>query len=153
MAGAGAGFLGQNAAAKANQQAAGIAYGANSNEIQQRYAQIDQQQSANTVNADIARAQAQGKVSASASSFGGDAQTSARASNAASFSVGQQLGVEDTNSENARVAAGNDQTSAFIQEQSQINKVQPGNPLALGISLAGDAASGAADYSKLGGKF
>lgn len=147
------GYLGQSAAYGANKTAAGLTYAANQNDLATRAGQIDQQQSANTVEAAIARASAEGKVSASASSFGGDASTTARAANAASFSVGQQLGNEDINSENQRIGVAQDQTNDFIARQSQINKVAAPSAASLGVGLAGVAATGASTYAKLGGQF
>ena len=41
----------------------------------------------------------------------------------------------------------------WINRQSQINSVMPGNPLALGVELIGSGAKGAADYAKMGGRF
>lgn len=152
-AGAIAGFIGQGQASASNTTAANLSYAANQNVLGQRSVQIDQEQSQNTLNAAIARASAEGKVSASASSFGGDASTTTRQVNAADFSVGKQIGVEDINSQNQRLQVANDQTSDFYARQSQINKVPPPSPLSLGLSIAGDAAEGAANYSKLGGKF
>lgn len=153
MASAGMAYIGQNQQAAANQQAANVAYAQNENSAQQRYTQIGQEQSENTVNAAIARAKAQGGVSASASSFGFGEDTTGRLSQAADFASGRQLSLMDVNSENQRVATGDQEQANWLNRQSQINSVMPGNPLALGVNLAGDAAKGAADYSKMGGRY
>jgi hypothetical protein len=147
------GFVGQGQAAAANARSANYAYAGTYDTEQQREAQIDQQQAGNTVQAAIDRTVAEGRVSASASSFGGDRQTAIGEVNSVANQNERALGTENINSENQRTQVATDLTGAELERQSQINRVQPESPLALGVGLAGDAAQGAATYSKLGGRF
>lgn len=147
------GFAGQNQAAQANKTAANLAYANTGNQVAVRGAQIDQQQSENTVQAMIDRVTAQGRISASASSMGGDAATTARTENAADFASGRSLSLEDVNSQNQRIGNAQTMTNAFYTRQSQENQVLPGNPLSLALGLAKAGLGGASAFGKLGGQF
>lgn len=153
VGGAVLGYLGQNAAASANREAANISYAQNENAASQRYTQIGQEQSENTINAAIARARAEGSISASASSMGSDASTTGRQVQAADFATGMQLGRMDINSENQRIATADQEQVNWLNRQSQINSVAPQSPLVLGVHLAANAAQAAADYAKMGGRY
>lgn len=148
-----ASFVGQGQKYGQNEIAANLAYASNQNVDAQKATQVDQQQSQNTLEAAIARAKGLGRVSASASSMGADAASTAADVQGVDFSVGRQLGVENINASNSRLQIANDETGNWFRKQSQINSVEQASPAALGIGLAGDALSGATTYAKLGGRF
>lgn len=147
------GFLGQNAAAAANERSANLAYAQASNEAGQEAVQVDQRQSENTVNAIIQSVAQRGKISASASSLGSGGETVAAESNAADFEAGRWLSVQDQNSTNQRLQITNQLKGADLQRRGQIMSVQPASPLSLVMGLAGAALKGANAYAGFGGRF
>lgn len=146
------GFMGQNQAAHANEQAAQFGYSQTQNQLGEREAQIDQQQAENTVQAEIARRSAEGRISASAAAGGLDAATTGREANAADFAAGRGLSILDINSENQRLGVANDQTASFYRRQSQINQVLPQSPLTLALNLAKAGVQGYGAYMGAGGQ-
>lgn len=147
------GFLGQNAAAKANTTAANLSYAQSENQIGERATQIDQQQSENLVQAEIDRAAAGGRINAAAAAGGSDAATTTRGEDTASLQAGRGLSIEDINSQNQRLGLVNDQAKAFYARQSQENEVLPQSPLQLGLGLTKAALGGASAFGSSGGLF
>ena len=147
------GFVGQNQAAAANKKAANLSYANTENQLTQKASQVDAQQSENTVQAAISRITSQGRISASASSFGADASGATREANAADFAVGRGLSIENVNSDNQRVAIGGEQDNAFYARQSQINQVLPQSPIQLALGLAKAANAGIGAFAQFGGTF
>lgn len=147
------GFIGQNQASQENKEAANLGYAATANESAEQATQIDQQQSENTMNAVIARVASQGRISASAASLGGGAESTTAQQNAAAFASGRDLSVEDINSEGQRLQVMNQLNAADMRRRTQIASVQPASPLSLILGLGGDALKGATEFSQLGGRF
>lgn len=146
-------YQGQKEAYSDNKEAANLGYAANENVAAQKGMQISQEQSQNTLQAAIARAKAEGRVSASASSFGGTYTTAARDVAGVDFQVGQQLGVANINTQNQRLALADQETSNWYDRQNQINSVAKASPAQLGIGIASAALQGASTYKSLGGRF
>jgi hypothetical protein len=147
------GFMGQNQAAKLNTQAANLGYANNINALNTQATQINQQQSENTVSSLIDSVAARGRISAAAGSEGAGGSSTASQMNAAEFSAGRNLAVEDLNSQNARVQNANQRSGADLQRRSQIASVQPASPLSLVLGLANAGISGAKQFSEAGGQF
>lgn len=147
------GFVGQNAANKANTTAANLAYAQSENQIGERATQVNQQQSENDVQAVIDRAGAGGRINAEAAAGGADAATTTRGEDAASSAAGRALSIEDINSQNQRQGLVNDQAQAFYRRQSQENQVLPGSPVTLALGLVKAGLGGASAYGQSGGLF
>lgn len=147
------GFQGQNQQAALNQQEANLGYAQSANEAGEQAVQIDQQQSENTMNAVINRVSAQGRISASAASMGGGAESTAAQANAAAFAAGRQLSVENINSAGQRLQVQNELISADDKRRSQIASVQKASPLSLVLGLAKAGLSGASAFGSAGGQF
>lgn len=146
-----AGFAGQQQASAANKTAANIGYGQNYNALQERSTQIDEAQSENTFDAIVSRAAASGRISNTAAAFGTDQATTTQQQNASDFGIGRDASVDDLNYENQRIQVSQGVTNADLQRQSQINRVPKPSVAALGLTLAGDAASAGGTYLNLGG--
>lgn len=147
------GFLGQNAAAKANEQAANLGYANAWNQGQQEAHQIDQQQSVNTVNAIIEQRSRQGQISASASAFGQGAESTAGEEVATNVQASRQIGVAAENAQNQRLQVSNQLQSADLARRSQIMQVQPESPLSLVLGIAQSGIQGANTFAGVGGRF
>lgn len=145
------GFLGGQQAYNANRNAAYSTYGTTYNTLQQQEGQIDAQQSENTTSALIKGIAAQGRISASASSLGGDAASTAAQSGAADFDVGRGLSIQDLNSENQRVQNAAELTGAAIKRDSQINQVAKPSALGLAVKWVGTNIETASNVLKLTG--
>lgn len=145
------GFMGQNQQAKLNQETANLGYAQSFNQAQEQATQISQQQSENTMNAVINRVAAQGHISASAAAMGAGAESTGAQENAASFTAGRQLSVEDINSQSQRLQVQNEMTSADLRRRSQIASVQPASPLSLILGLAKAGMQGISSFAGMGG--
>ncbi|MFZ3194092.1 MAG: hypothetical protein WA154_12920 [Moraxellaceae bacterium] len=144
-------FQGAKEQARGARQAANLTFAQGQNELGQRSAQIDAQQSENTVEGLIAAAQQRGAISASASDLGYSGSTTARIANAADFEAGRGMSIADLNSENQRLEAANISTGQRITRSSTIAANKGPSTAVLGLALAGDVIGGATTYTKLGG--
>lgn len=147
------GFVGQQQQYKSNAQMANITAANTYNGQQEQSAQIDAQQSENTVNAIVQRAQGEGVISAHAGAFGLSGSTTSRLSNAVDFASGRQLSVEDLNSSDQRLQMQNVMVGTDLTRQAQINSVAQADPLSLALGVAKAGLSGTSAYTSAGGKF
>lgn len=145
------GFEGQRQAYNSNAQMANLSAASNYNALQEQAAQVDAQQSEATVNAVIERAKTQGAISAYAGSFGLGGATTARAENAAAFSAGRQLSVEDATAQNQRLQIGTELTNNELQRQAKINSMPQANALGMVLGIAKAGLSGVSAYGSAKG--
>jgi hypothetical protein len=147
------GFEGAQQASQANEQAANLSASNTYNALQEQEGQIDAQQSENTVSAVIGRAQQQGRISASASSFGTGGATAEELGNAADNTAGRALSIEDFNSASQRLQVQNQLQSSDIARRNKIASVPAPDPLTLVLGIAKAGLSGTSAYTSAGGRF
>lgn len=147
------GFEGANSASHANANAANLQASNSYNLAGEQEGQIDAQQSEHTVSALIDRAQAQGKISASASSFGTGGSTTTELGNAADNEAGRSLSIQDLNSQGQRLQVQNELQGEDITRKNKIASMPPGNPLSLVLGIAKAGLQGSSAYTSSGGRF
>ena len=147
------GFEGANQASHANANAANLQASNTYNALGEQESQIDAQQSENSVSALIARTQAQGRISASASSFGTGGATTAELSNATDNEAGRSLAIENLNSQSQRLQVQNQMQGAEITRRNKIASVPAGNPLSLVLGIAKAGLQGSSFYASTQGRF
>lgn len=135
-------YMGQNAAASANQHAANLNAANQFTVREQSRAQTDQRSAEERVNLAVESAQNFGRIAQSSSVMGVGASTTAQALNASSVATGRATAVGDQNFMFGRQQNSNDIYGDQLQRASQINSVPKGNPAALALGIAGGAASG-----------
>jgi hypothetical protein len=138
-----AGFIGQKQASEANERAANISYGQSENELGRRAAEIDAAEGQNTFNSIVERAQAAGRISASASDMGTGAAVTQTVSNQSANEIGRAAAVDQLNSRNQRLQIGDMRTRASFDRPSALSLV---------LGLAGSALGAGKTYSDLGGR-
>lgn len=147
------GFIGQRQASEANERAANISFGQSENELGRRAAEIDAAEGQNTFNSIVERAQAAGRISASASDMGTGSATTTTLSSQSANEIGRSAAIDQLNSRNQRLQLGDMRTRAEFDRVSQINSVPRPRALSLVLGIAGAAASAGGTYADLGGRF
>lgn len=147
------GFQGANQMSHENANAANLTQAVNYNALAEQGAQVDAQQSENSVSALIERAKAGGAISASASASGSSGATATALANASDNQVGRALSIEDLNSANQRLQIQNQVISGDVQRKNKIASVPAGNPLSLVLGIAKAGLEGSSAYTSAGGKF
>lgn len=151
--GAGASFAGANRAADDNLHAANRTAASSFNALETRRTQQDAQHSEDSVTALIDAAAARGRISASASDFGGDASTITQQVNAADFGTGRVLAIGNLNAQNAAKDIASAKNDNETRRVNQIGAVKGASPLSLALGISSAALSGANTYSSAGGRF
>lgn len=147
------GFSAEKQQAAGARAAAGQNFALAYNADADRNVQISAQKSENTVDALIAKAQAQGRISASAGSLGIADATVAAQSNAAGFDIGRQASINDLNSQNQGAEVLRDISGAEASRQAKIKANQGPGYLQLVFGLAKAGLQGAGAYTSAGGSF
>jgi len=146
-----AGFVGQQKAADANERAANVTYAQTSNELGRRATEIDAAQGQSTFNSIVERAQAQGRISASASDMGTGVAVTQTLQNQSANEIGRTASVDELNSRNQRLQLGDMRTRSEFDRVSQINSVPRPSPLSLVLGITKSALSAGSSYQQAGG--
>lgn len=142
-------YMGQNAASKANQQAANLNAANQFTVREQSRAQKDQQSAEERINLAVESAQNFGRIAQSSSVMGVGASTTQQAINASSVATGRAQAVGDQNFMFGRQQTANDLYGDQLAKASQINSVPKGNPVALALGIAGGAAGGYSSHETM----
>lgn len=135
-------YMGQNAASKANQQAANLNAANQYTVREQGRAENDQKSAEERLNLAVESAQNFGRIAQSASTLNLGASTTQQAMNASSVATGRAMAQGDQSFMFGRSQYANDIYGDQLQKASQINSVPKGNPVALALGIAGGAAGG-----------
>lgn len=133
--------IGTNQAYHANELAANLNFAQDTNVINQKAVQLDQEKSETAFDTAITAAQAQGALSASAADMGLGAPSIAQQLHSDMFGIGRQAGVADLNDANARAQLAQEQKGAEMSRQSQIISKPRSSGLQLGLGVGKAALS------------
>lgn len=146
------GFIGQKRASEANERAANIGYAQAQNELGRRATEIDAAEGQSTFNSIVERAQAAGRISASASDMGTGAAVTQTLSNQSANEIGRAAAIDQLNSRNQRLQLGDLRTRAEFDRVSQINAVPRPSALSLALGITQSALQAGSAYSSAGGR-
>lgn len=147
-------YVGQNAMAKANKEAANYNYAREIDAVNRQDSQLQQENSQQHFDTALTSLKARGDIAASASDMGLSSSSLISQVNANMFGVGRQASIEQRNFDNQRYELANSRVDADVRRVSQINKVPKATvaSLVLGIGQAGLSAVNASNAASKAGQ-
>jgi hypothetical protein len=146
------GYIGQKQAYNSNVIASNLTAANESNILDQKRVQIDQERSESVLDTAITAAESQGRISASASERGLSNTSLIQALNADMFGIGRQASIESANDQNQRNQLSNEKQGVELDRRSRIASVSKPSGLSLVLGIGQGALGGISAYQGAGGR-
>jgi hypothetical protein len=147
-----ASYAGQKQAYASNATAANLNFARQSDIINQKATQLNQERSEKAFDTAIVAARSRGRINAALSDRGLAPGSIVTQLNADMFGLGRQVSMEEANDRNARAQLGNELAGAEVSRSNQINSMAKPSKLSLILGIGQGVMSGVSTYSSLGGR-